>query len=173
MKRLFIILVSLLFFITVDAQIPRFSLYNTLAAADEGGYGSNLVATGGAFPSGLWEVGTGWSIPGDGTMNNANTNDYQACYLTSVQLDIAFEVLTDYRIEFDLVVTGGGANTAHLGWTFWDDTELWTSAQHTTGHITIDITTPASVASNGLGVYNMNLSDAAYTITNLVIREIL
>ena len=75
MKRLFILLASLLFFITVDAQIPRFPFHRTSAAADEGG-GNDFLTSLVAY----WELdeasGTFADSQGSNTMTENNGVTY-------------------------------------------------------------------------------------------------
>jgi len=174
MKRLFILLASLLFFITVDAQIPRFPLYNTSAAADLPSAAEMILVgdfdgiTQGVSTVGTyWDTGSRWTIAGGFAIyNNAG---YSSLDQPDANMAISIVANTDYTLEFDINYPLG---TAYFQLTEMTQTYTYIAGDnYPDGHYSIDFTSPADIGTGGMRfVTEPDYSGNSWTITNISLK---
>lgn len=170
MKKLLLLITGLLLLFSVEGQILRYSNYTAPTPPEPGlSLGDDILDGMGAFDSATGWITIHWTISGG--VATCNMTPFSG--LATSSLPTSWQTETDYRLEFDIVATGGNVELAFT-YLAGSGVDLIPEDFYTTGSYSFDFTSPATIPEQGLEIYNLDESTASsVTIDNLTIRPIL
>jgi hypothetical protein len=129
----------------------------------------NILNNGAFSSSDNWTVETGWTITG-GVATFQDTNNETSLIQYAADMRSPFKDLTQYRIEFDIAITG---EFAHITIMSADaNNTLVALNYYNNGHHSVTFTTPTFFDNHGIRFIGYTSSDSSFSIDNITINEI-